>query len=151
MLNISSIPAVFLVYKGNMIDSFVGFPDTSILNQFFENIKLLRGIAFDEDVIRSLLSGADEWMNKKQYDRAESMLTEAASHKKWKEKYGYLIKLGLAICSFNKGEIDKSERYLKELKEFYKTKLTDPLFNKKIALLEIKILFHKNPDLRASK
>jgi thioredoxin-like negative regulator of GroEL len=150
MLNISSIPAMFLVYKGNMIDSFVGFPDTNTLNQFFENIKLIRGIAFDEDVIRSLLSGADEWMNKKQYERAESMLTEATSHKKWKEKYGHIIKLGLAICSYNKGEVDMAEKHLKDLKDFYKTKLSDPLISKKIALLEIKIMFNKNPDIRAS-
>jgi predicted negative regulator of RcsB-dependent stress response len=80
----------------------------------------------------------DERINKKQYERAESMLTEATSHKKWKDKYGHIIKLGLALCSYNKGVIDKAEKHLKELKDSYKTKLSDPLISKKIALLEIK-------------
>jgi predicted negative regulator of RcsB-dependent stress response len=134
-----------------MIDSFVGYPDEATLNQFFENIKLIQGISHNEDIIRSLLVGADEWMNRKQYDRAESMLVEAASHKKWKEQYGHIIKLGLAICAFNKGEMDKAEKLLKELKEYFKNKLSDPTVNKKVALLEIKLMFHKNPELRTSK
>jgi hypothetical protein len=133
-----------------MIDSFVGMPSTTQLDQFFENIKIIRGISNDENVMRSLLAGADEWMNKKQYDRAESMLSEAASHKKWKDKYGGIIKLGLAICAFNMGNFDLTEKLIKEIKDFYKSSLSDLTINKKIALLEIKIMFHKNPDLRFS-
>jgi predicted negative regulator of RcsB-dependent stress response len=126
-------------------------PSNIQLDQFFENIKIISGISNDENVIRSLLAGADEWMNKKQYDRAESMLTEAFSHKKWKEKYGHVIKLGLALCAFNMGNIDVAEKQIKELKEFYRSSLADPIVNKKVALLEIKIMFNKNPDLRLSK
>ena len=132
-----------------MIDSFVGMPTTSVIDQFFENVKILRGISNDEKVIQSLLAGADEWMNKKQYINAESMLVEASSHKKWKDKYGQIIKLGLAICAFRKGDMNNVEIYLKELKQM-STKSSDNIVNKKIAMLEIKLMLSKNPDLRLS-
>lgn len=151
-LNIKYVPTIFLIYKGNVMMTFNGFPDIKTQDELFETINLLRGISNDENVIKSLLKGADEWMNKSQYDRAENMFNEAASHMKWKKKYGYVIKLGLSLCAFNKNEYEKADKLIKELKEFYMKDLEcDTTSLKKSALLEIKLLFRKNPELVKSK
>ncbi len=148
MLNIKFVPTIFLIYKGNVMITFNGFPDEKTQTELFDTINLIRGIANDENVIKSLLKGADEWMIKSQYDRAENMLMEAASHCKWKKQYGYIIKLGMALCSFNKQEFDKVDKLIKELKEFYNKDLdNDITAMKKCSLLEIKLIFKKNPDL----
>jgi putative thioredoxin len=148
MLNITSVPTVFLVYKGNMVDSFVGLPDSKKLESFFETISLIRGIANDEKVIRALLTGADEFMSKKLYDKAENMFNEAYSHQKWREKYAHILKMGLAICAFNKSDYTMAEKFIKDLKTNYKNKISqDPVLSKKLALLEIKLTVRNNPEL----
>jgi putative thioredoxin len=147
-LSISSIPAVFLIYKGNVVDSFVGLPDQKKLDTFFDSVNLLRGLANDEKIVRALLTGADEFMNKKQYDRAENMFNEALSHGKWKNKYSHIVRLGLALCSFNKGDYTQAEKLLKEIKNLYKNQInSDPILTKKLALLELKLIFRNNPEL----
>lgn len=148
MLNISSVPTVFLVYKGNVIDSFVGLPDSHKIDNFFESINLLKGLSQNEKIIRALLTGVDEFMSKKIYDRAENMLNEAYSHERWREKYSHVIKLGLAICAFHKSEYKLAEKFVKDLKANHKNKISaDPLLNKKLALLEIRLSFTNNPEL----
>ncbi len=152
MLNIKFVPTIFLIYKGNVIMTFNGFPDIKIQQELFDTINLLKGIGEDENIMKSLLKGADEWMIKSQYDRAENMLNEASSHDKWKKKYGYVIKLGYAVIYFNKQDYQKTENFVKEIKEFYSKELSnDKTAAKKIALLEIKLLFRRNPDLVLSK
>lgn len=149
MLNITSVPTVFLVYKGNVVENFVGLPDQKKLDSFFESVSILKGIGQDEKVIKSLLAGADEYMNKKQYERAESMLYEASTHKKWQSKYGHIIKLGLGLCAFNKEDWPTAEKCLKDIKNLYKNSInSDPILTKKVALLELKLMFRNNPDLR---
>lgn len=100
MLNIQSVPTVYLVYKGNLVENFTGVPEENKLKSFFESINLLKDLGENENVMKSLLLGADEWMHKKQYDRAESMLTEAWSHQKLRHKYGHIVKMGLGIYMY---------------------------------------------------
>lgn len=40
-LGVSSIPAVFLIHKGKVVDQFVGAPDENKLDAFFEKAKNL--------------------------------------------------------------------------------------------------------------
>ena len=94
-MGIESLPTVFLVYKGNVVDSFFGIPNEKRLNEFFESINLLNSIGEDDTIIRSLLKGADEWLHKRQWDQAENMFNEALSYEKWRKKYGCIINLGL--------------------------------------------------------
>jgi putative thioredoxin len=147
MLSISSVPTVFLVYKGNVINNFVGLPDPKKLESFFESITLIKSIGEDEKVIQAMLAGADEYMCKKIYDRAENMLNEAYSHQKWRNKYGHIIKLGLAICSFNRSDYKLTEKFLKDLKTHHKSSISaDSILNKKLSLLEMKIDMFNNPE-----
>ncbi len=94
-LNVTNLPTVFLVYKGNIVDQFVGVPDEKRLKEFFENISIIRGISEKDQIIRSLLKGSEEYLNREQWDNAENMFYEANSYEKWRNKYGAIIKLGL--------------------------------------------------------
>ena len=100
-LNVHNVPTVFLVYKGNIIDQFVGVPDDKKIKEFFESINILVGISDNDQVMQSLLKGAEEWMNKEKWDNAENMFIEANSYEKWKDKYGAIVKLGLCNIKFN--------------------------------------------------
>lgn len=96
-MGIESVPSVYLVYKGNVVDSFVGIPNEKRLTEFFDSITLLKNLGEDDTIIRSLLKGAGEWLNKKQWDQAENLFSEALSYEKWRNKYGSIIVLGLGI------------------------------------------------------
>ena len=137
-LNISSIPSVFLIYKGNVIDQFVGLPNNQRLEEFFNNISLLQSLGNDETLFQGLLHGADEFMKKGEYDQAENMLNEAFSHEKMRNKYGYLIKLGLAITNFNKKDYTKAAGFVKDVLEFHKNDINkDSKAARKIGVLDI--------------
>jgi thioredoxin-like negative regulator of GroEL len=159
-MGIESVPTVFLVYKGNVVDSFTGLPNEKRLNEFFSSIELLKRIGEDDEIMRSLLRGADEWMNKKQWEQAENMFHEAMSYEKWRNKYGAIIKLGLgneyilniAICAYNKNNYDLTEKLIKELNEKWEKDLkADEDIRKRVSNLEIKVMSRKNPDLILSK
>lgn len=147
MIGISSVPTVFLIYKGNIVDSFVGLPDSKKLDTFFESVNILTGLGKNEKIIRALLTGADEYMYKKIYDRAENMLNEAYTHEKWRDKFGHIIKLGLALCAFNRGDLQTTEKILKDLKQNKHFIFSDPIVSKKVALLDLQLMFKKNPEL----
>lgn len=158
-MGIESVPTVFLVYKGNVVDSFAGIPDEKRLGEFFDSIKILIGIAEDDTIIRSLLKGADEWLHKKQWDQAENMFNEALSYEKWRNKYGSIIKLGLskyfliflAYCAYHKNDFDLTEKIIKEIYVKYEKDVkNDEDLKKRISNLEIKLLTKKNPSLLAS-
>lgn len=137
-LNIQSIPAVFLVYKGNVVDQFLGLPDTKRLDEFFSNLNIIQGMGKDEGIFQSLIVGADEWMKKKDFTQAENMLNEASTHQNWQDKYGYIIKLGLAISNFHRKEYSKALFFTNSLTELNKPNLLkDALANRKVAIIEV--------------
>lgn len=137
-LNIQSIPAVFLVYKGNVVDQFLGLPDTKRIDEFFNNLGLIQGMGKDEGIFQALLVGADEWMKRNDYVQAENMLNEASTHQNWQDKYGYIIKLGLAIINFHKKDYSKALFFVNNLNEFNKPNLLkDSIATKKIAIIDV--------------
>jgi len=147
-MGIEQVPTVFLVYQGNVVDSFVGVPDQKRLDDFFNTISLLIGNSEDDNTIKSLLKSGDELLNKKQWDQAENLFNEAFTYEKWRKKYGATIKLGLAYCSYSKNEYNQTEKIMKELNEKYSNDIKhDEELRKRISNLEIKIVSKKNPSL----
>ena len=96
-MGIDSVPTVFLVFKGKIIDSIIGFPDEERLAEFFTSITSLIDIDNEENVIQNLLREADELIKNKQWDLAENKFNEAFAFEKLKDKYGPMIKFGLGI------------------------------------------------------
>lgn len=54
-LNISSIPAVFLLFRGNVILDFQGIPETDVLNEFFRNAEFLYDMQSDKELMTKVL------------------------------------------------------------------------------------------------
>ena len=50
-LGIKSVPSVFLVHKGNMIDTFQGLPSQTRLQEFIDTALLMESVGHDERVI----------------------------------------------------------------------------------------------------
>lgn len=57
-LNIKSVPTVFLVHKGNIMDTFSGVPSATSLKDFIDTAVLLESMSHDEVVIKTLLDKA---------------------------------------------------------------------------------------------
>ena len=94
-MGIDSVPTMFLVFKGIILDSIVGFPDEERLNEFFNLITSLLETENVENLIKNLLREANDYLIKKKWDIVEEKLNKAYGFEKHKEKYGPLIKLGL--------------------------------------------------------
>lgn len=139
-LAVSSIPAVFLIYKGNIIDNFVGVPNNIRLNEFFNNINILEGYSKKEDVFQTLLLNIEDWIKKGEYNHALSLLKEALSQDTWKKNYGYIIKLAMAICHFNLKEYNICNDLIKEIQNSNAVDLKNDLIAyKKSNLLKLKL------------
>ena len=54
-LNVSSVPQVFLIYRGNLVDHFQGLPKQEELQQFFNEAVLVHEIATKETVMQGLV------------------------------------------------------------------------------------------------
>ncbi len=101
-LNIKSVPTVFLVYKGNIVDTMQGNPGATRLKEFIDTAVLLDSMGHDEQVITTLLDKAKEFLEKGEYEPAERMFTEGDSYEGWRDKFGPSIKVGLAACALFK-------------------------------------------------
>ena len=97
-LSIKSVPTVFLVHKGNIMDTFTGVPGPARLKDFVDTAVLLESMAHDEVVIQTLLERAQEFLEKEEWEPAEKMLNEGYSYENWRDKYGPQIIVGLAAC-----------------------------------------------------
>ena len=60
-LGIKSVPTVFLVHKGNIMDTFSGVPGAARLKDFVDTAVLLESMGHDEVVIQTLLDRAQEF------------------------------------------------------------------------------------------
>jgi thioredoxin-like negative regulator of GroEL len=97
-LGIKSVPTVFLVHKGNIMDTFSGVPGAARLKDFVDTAVLLESMGHDEVVIQTLLDRAQEFLQKEEWEPAEKMLTEGYSYENWRDKFGAQIIVGLAAC-----------------------------------------------------
>lgn len=61
-LNIKSIPTVFLVHKGNIIDTMTGVPNKDRFKEFIDTAVLFDDLHHDESVITTLLDKAQEFL-----------------------------------------------------------------------------------------
>jgi thioredoxin len=57
-LNVKSVPSVFLVHRGNIVDTFSGIPKQARLKEFIDTAILLDSMGHDERVINTLMEKA---------------------------------------------------------------------------------------------
>lgn len=94
-MGIDSVPTIFLVFKGKIVDSIIGLPDEERLNEFFSFINSLIEIENEENSIKSLLKEANDHITNEEWELVEKKLNRAYSYENSKEKYGPCIKYGL--------------------------------------------------------
>ena len=113
-LSIKSVPTVFLVHKGNIMDTFTGIPGPARLKDFVDTAVLLESMGHDEIVIQTLLDRSQEFLEKEEWEPAEKMLIEGYSYENWRDKFGAMITVGLAACQLgkDKASLDKVEKIL---------------------------------------
>ncbi|CDW78100.1 thioredoxin [Stylonychia lemnae] len=125
-LKVRNIPAVFLINKGGIIDTFVGIPTQEHLQQFFETAILVEQISHDENVIQSLITKAEEYVDTNKLDLAEKMYLEGYSHENWREKFGPQFLVGISYCFvFNHKDTKKSQETINSITEPQKKNLSD--------------------------
>lgn len=54
-LKVRSIPAVFLVSYGQVIDTFVGVPEDNRLEEFFKTAVMIQQLSHDDEFIQVLM------------------------------------------------------------------------------------------------
>jgi len=61
-LKVQSIPAVFLVYKGQMVDQFTGVPADKRLGEFVNAALTMEGLKTDENMAGGMLLEAEKFV-----------------------------------------------------------------------------------------
>jgi thioredoxin len=82
-LNVKSVPAVFLVHRGNVIDTFNGIPSSARLREFIDTALLLESMGHDERVMTTLMEKAQEFAERGEWEPAEKMYLEGSKHEAW--------------------------------------------------------------------
>jgi len=61
-LSVKSLPSVYLVYQGKIVDTFVGIPDQNRLKEFFNTALFLNKMGSDDNVMAELLKKIEEFI-----------------------------------------------------------------------------------------
>jgi thioredoxin-like negative regulator of GroEL len=114
-LNVSLVPTLYLINRGNSIHKLEGMPDEETLQNFMTDVKLLSGLTTDEDLMKGLLDTAHDFIETKEYDNAISAYEEALRHEKWREKYEATCLAGLAKAHYCKNNLQVADDYINKL------------------------------------
>uniref|UniRef100_A0A7S3FT30 Thioredoxin domain-containing protein n=1 Tax=Strombidium rassoulzadegani TaxID=1082188 RepID=A0A7S3FT30_9SPIT len=97
-LQIRSIPAVFLIYKGNIVDMFQGVPTEKTLDQFFETALLLNRMSNDKDIMANVFSDLEAMINENKLENALNVVRDSMKMEEWKANYEAHMILIEAYC-----------------------------------------------------
>lgn len=124
-LHVKSVPSVFLVHRGNVVDTFTGIPSEARLKEFVDTALLLESMGHDERVITTLLEKAQEFAARGEWEPAEKMYLEGSKHEAWQDKFGPSIQVGLAMCALKKKDIPRTKELLKKVSDAAKKNLPE--------------------------
>ena len=118
-LSVRSIPAVFLVSGGNVMDTFVGMPSPERLKDFVNTAKLLEQLSHDEKTVDSVILAAEDHMKSGDYHSASEVFRQSLAAANVTEEQNHRILLNLALCYAKLGkEIDAREWHAKWHSQF---------------------------------
>lgn len=116
-LKVQSIPHVFLIYKGQMVDSFVGIPADKRLGEFINAALTMEGLKTDENMAQGMLLEAEKFIEKGELDTADGLARELYTYDNWKEKYGGRVLLLRAYVAVKKGDTQAAFNYVAEFRQ----------------------------------
>ena len=73
-LSVRSLPSVFLVYQGKIVDTFVGIPEQKRLEEFFNTALFLNKMSTDDNVMVEIMKKIEEFILKDNIKDALSIL-----------------------------------------------------------------------------
>jgi thioredoxin len=122
-LKVTVVPTVFLVHRGQVVHRFEGAPEQSELKKFFDDVKLLAGLASEEDSIKGLHSAGEDFLSRSEWDNAIHSFEEILKYPKWNGKYELTCLLHLAKAYSGKKDISATEKLIGRLKTTYTEEL----------------------------
>ena len=85
-LNVKSIPTLFLIYRGNMMDTVTGVDDTKI-NELIKTAILIEQTQHDETIMVNVLNESSELIEAGKYANAKQILQDGLTYEKWRDKF----------------------------------------------------------------
>ena len=102
-LQVRSIPTLFLIYRGNVIDMITGV-DKAKLDEFVKTALLVEKAQHDEGIMTETMAQAQEMIESGKFAEAAQILTDASSYEQWMQKLGSEINTGIAFCQLMKDQ-----------------------------------------------
>ena len=86
-LNVKSIPALFLIFRGNIIDTMVGANEPK-LKELVSTALVIEQSTHDESIMLKVLEEARKFIDKKDFAQAEQLLRDGLTYEMWRDKFG---------------------------------------------------------------
>ena len=103
-LSVRSLPSVFLIFQGKVVDMFAGLPQQDRLEEFFKTALYLQEAQTDETVIQESFGKVLEMIGKGEYVQALDVVVEGQKLEKWQEMYSTEMILAEAFCKLMKDQ-----------------------------------------------
>ncbi len=81
-LSVKSIPTLFLIYRGNVMDQMTGVDDKK-LEELCNTAILIEQAQHDESIMHKVLKLAEEMIEAGKFSEAEQALTDGATYEQW--------------------------------------------------------------------
>ena len=111
-MQITIVPTILLINKGNSINRIEGLPTEESINEFIDEVKLFSGLVSDETIFQGLLLAGKEFIEEKKYNEAVKSYEEALKVKEFGKKYQDQCIAGLLKSYFLQGDISKADEFL---------------------------------------
>ena len=142
-LKVRSIPAVFLVSGGNVMDTLVGMPSEERLNDFINTAKLLDNLSHDMKTIDSVIYAAEEHLNNQDYFTALEVFKSTEKTASMTEEQNSLVLLYIAFCYLKLDQENNGKEYFikwqnKHRHDTHESKVQDLLYKYEQAIDELR-------------
>jgi putative thioredoxin len=114
-LKLRSIPTVFLIHGGAIVDGFVGMPDEKTSERFWATVDKLSAVELKENMMEENYKKAMANLEAKAYDEAIEQFKKILQDKDWVDRYGARATAALALCYVRRGDQNSSKDTLKDL------------------------------------
>ncbi|TNV78466.1 hypothetical protein FGO68_gene3772 [Halteria grandinella] len=115
-LKVQSIPHVFLIYQGKIVDNFLGIPKPEKLQDFFNKAVVIHQIATNENVQNSIVEQIKTLIEADNLEQAFGILTDLSNYDSIRDKFGFKLVVEIAYCvAFKFKDYTSAHKMLAEL------------------------------------
>jgi len=143
-LNVKSIPAVFGVFGGKLIDSFVGLVDPQRLKSFIDTL-LAQSNSGSKLNLKGKLESGHNALNANNIAGATKIFSEILNNPALKSGEPQALS-GLVLCAIAENNLTLAEELIQTIKSKYETSLNSVEVKQAITALELAKTANSNPD-----